>query len=141
MRACAICESSKGSRGAGLVIAMRPSYWPQSHAGAPAFAVTPPAPGKTYVVAPPQRLLLQRDPGDLHRVRPERHVGGDELRGLRRARSQRLHAFLVEALGELRLLGGAGELGRDPRDDLVRRGGGCQQAVPALAMETGKSGF
>jgi len=73
--------------------------------------------------------LLQRDPGDLHGVGPEHHAGSDELRGLRRARSERFDAFLVEPRGEFLFLGGARELGRDPVDDVVGRGGGRQHAV------------
>ena len=56
-------------------------------------------------------------------------------------RSKRLHALLVEALDEFRVLGGARELGRDPLDDGVGRGHGRQRPVPALALKPGESGF
>ena len=77
------------------------------------------------------------DSGRLHGFLPEREVVADRLRELGRRAAHRVDADLVQPRDEGGVLAAGGDLARDALDDLARRAGRRDVAVPGHGAEAG----
>src|SRR5712691_1505366 len=83
-------------------------------------------------------LLPFPDPGDFDRLRPQSDVRRDHGGEFFRAVAERIDAEIGKTLDNFRVLDGAGDLFRNPLNDVFGRACGRQQSVPSERLESGK---